>query len=210
MTQTTDRLGAIIVLSGPSGAGKSTVCNILISEDNNLEFSVSCTTREPRDGEVNGINYHFISKDEFKAKIESDEFIEWAEVHGNYYGTLKSEILGKAQQGKDILLDIDIQGARLIKEACKNDVELKKCVEYVFFAPPSFEELEQRLLGRGTESEESAQRRLQNAKGELEAWSEYEHLIVCHNKEQGLANMKGLLYTMRNKTKRINKPDFYA
>lgn len=197
------RAGVILVLSGPSGAGKSTACNVIIEEDDNLDFSVSCTTRQPRDGEVDGVHYNFLTKEEFKIKIENDEFVEWAEVHGNYYGTLISEVLGKAKEGKDVLLDIDVQGMRLMKVACGRDPELADCVEYVFAAPPTFDELEARLRGRGTETEESLNRRLTNAKGELEAWREYDHVLLLDTPEQGREDLKALITTLRNKTKRI-------
>lgn len=204
------RSGVILVLSGPSGAGKSTACNVIIEEDCNLAFSVSCTTRQPREGELDGVHYNFISKEVFLEKVDNDEFVEWAEVHGNYYGTLISEVLGKAKQGKDVLLDIDVQGARLMRKACEVDAELANCVEYVFAAPPSFEELERRLRGRGTETDESLQRRLTNAKGELEAWAEYDHLLLLDTPEQGQNDLRALLTTLRNKSKRITESPFHG
>jgi len=197
------RSGVILVLSGPSGAGKSTACNVIIEQDENLGFSVSCTTRQPREGEVDGVHYNFLTKEAFKQKIDNNEFVEWAEVHGNYYGTLISEVLGKAKEGKDVLLDIDVQGMRLMKEACEKDPELANCVEYVFAAPPTFEELEARLRGRGTETEDSLNRRLSNARGELEAWREYDHVLVLDTPEQGRDDLKALIVTLRNKSKRI-------
>ena len=204
------RNGIILVLSGPSGAGKSTACNVIIEEDDNLDFSVSCTTRNPREGELDGVHYNFISKELFKEKIDNNEFVEWAEVHGNYYGTLISEVLGKAKQGKDVLLDIDVQGARLMKKACELDTELDNCVEYVFAAPPSFEELESRLRGRGTETEESLKRRLSNATGELEAWREYDHILLLDTPEQGQDDLRSLISTLRGKSKRIKECPFYV
>ena len=204
------RNGVILVLSGPSGAGKSTACNVVIETDGNLDFSVSCTTRKPREGEVDGVHYHFLTKKEFKNKIALDEFVEWAEVHGNYYGTLISEVLGKAKLGKDVLLDIDVQGARLMRKACENDLELANCVEYIFAAPPSFEELQRRLRGRGTEDADALQRRLSNAKGELEAWNEYDHLLVLDTPVQGQNDLRSLLVALRNKTKRVLESPFYG
>lgn len=205
-----ERIGSVIILSGPSGAGKSTVCNQIIAKDNALSFSVSCTTRKPREGEINGVNYHFLAVDDFKAKIEADDFLEWAEVHGNYYGTQKSEVLGKAQQGYDVLLDIDVQGARLIREHCANDAELTACAEFVFVAPPSFEELESRLRGRGTEDEATIQKRLGNAKGEMEAWKEYDYLLIFSTPDESVNQLKSLLTTLRNKTSRLKEPGFNA
>ena len=170
--------GCAIVMSGPSGAGKSTVCHILLKDDANLAFSVSCTTRMPREGERNGVDYHFLSREEFEQRIAAGDLLEYAEVHGNYYGTLKSAVLDQVAEGKTVLIDIDVQGQRLIREASKTDAELAKAAVYVFFAPPSYDELEKRLTGRGTEDEASLAKRLGNAKAELEAWREYDLSLI--------------------------------
>ena len=197
-----NRLGMILVVSGPSGAGKSTICKRVI-EDNNLHFSVSCTTRKPRHGEVHGEDYYFISEDEFKTKIENSEFIEYANVHGNYNGTLRSEVMQIVANGKNVLLDIDVQGALAIKKAAIKDSSLEKCLEFIFIAPPSFAELERRLRGRDTDSEEAIQRRLKNAKWELSNFLEYEYLVVNEDLETAIKVMNSVVTALTKKTKRI-------
>ena len=139
------RYGMTLILSGPSGSGKSSIYKKAFEEISGFAFSVSCTTRQPRPGEVNGVDYHFISKEEFEEKIRQNAFVEYAQVHGNYYGTLKSELYERMQQGIDVLLDIDVQGAMQIRKACETDPELRKSCEFVFLSPPSSEELERRL-----------------------------------------------------------------
>ena len=196
------RLGVVLVVSGPSGAGKSTICKKVI-RDNNLYFSISCTTRKPRTGEVHGIDYYFISEGEFKEKIKRNEFIEYADVHGNYYGTLRSEVVEAAVSGKNVLLDIDVQGALRIKKTAVNDDLLKKCVEYIFIAPPNFNELEKRLRGRGTETEEVIQKRLNNAKQELTYCLEYEYLVINEEVEDAVKEMNSILVALTKKTLRI-------
>jgi guanylate kinase len=204
------RLGMILVLSGASGTGKSTVCNRAMEKLGDIHFSISCTTREPRPGETDGISYYFIDKDDFKKRIENHEFIEYAEVHGNYYGTLKSEVLEKAMGGNDVVLDIDIQGALQIIEYLEHDDFLDNCCEFVFFGPPSYQELEKRLRGRGTETEEIITTRLNNAKKELEAWNKYDFLIINDDVEEAIDDFISLITTLRMKTKRLKDPGFYA
>jgi guanylate kinase len=196
------RLGVILVVSGPSGAGKSTICKQVL-ENNNLHFSVSCTTRKPRIGEVHGVDYYFTSEDIFKEKIKNNEFIEYANVHGNYYGTLRDEVIQEISSGKNVLLDIDIQGALKIKKSAVQDSLLKKCVEYVFIAPPSFHELGKRLRGRGTETEELVERRLNNASKELKHCLEYEYLVVNEDITKAVADMNSILIALTKKTQRM-------
>ena len=200
-------LGRAIVMSGPSGAGKSTVCNILLERDSKLKFSVSCTTRAPREGEVNGVHYHFLSKEEFESRIEQGDLLEYAEVHGNYYGTLKSAVLDQTQQGFDVLIDIDVQGMRLIRRACKQDKDLDRACMFVFFAPPSYDELVKRLTGRGTESEESLNKRLANAKGEMAAWCEYDFLVMNHNPEQAAKDLDCVIQADKMRTSEMVMPE---
>ena len=196
------RLGVLLVVSGPSGAGKSTICKKVI-KDNNLYFSVSCTTRKPRTGEVHGKDYYFIDKDKFKEKIKNNEFIEYANVHGNYYGTLRDKVIQVVVSGKNVLLDIDVQGALRIKKTAAQDSLLRKCVEYVFIAPPNFYELEKRLRGRGTEAEDVIQKRLSNAGRELTYCLEYEYLVVNEEVERAIKDMNSILVALTKKTQRI-------
>ena len=198
------QLGAILVVSGPSGAGKSTICKELL-KNKNLHFSISCTTRKPRPGEINGKDYFFITVDEFEKRIENNEFIEYADVHGNYYGTLKKEVIQLVEKGCNVLLDVDVQGAMKIKKTALNDEFLKKCTEYIFIAPPSFNELEKRLRGRGTELEDVVLKRLTNAKKELELCMEYDYLVVNKVAENAVDEMNSILVSLNKKTKRIIK-----
>ncbi|MBT3374211.1 MAG: guanylate kinase [Lentisphaerae bacterium] len=172
-----DRYGSLIVVSGPSGAGKSTVCRALREVFPPLHFSVSCTTRAPRAGEVDGEDYHFVSPEEFLRQRDAGEFLEWAEVHANWYGTLREEVEERVFGGTDVLLDIDVQGARQVRESLLN-TDLGTLTTFVFFGPPSLPELEKRLRGRGTETEEAIIRRLTNAREEMVAWAEYDFLVV--------------------------------
>jgi len=195
------KLGVMLVVSGPSGAGKSTICKKVI-KDNNLYFSISCTTRSPRPGEKDGVDYYFISKNEFTHKIKTNDFIEYATVHGNYYGTIKSKIIDLLSAGKSVILDIDVQGALKIKESIINDPLLNKCAEFLFIAPPSYSELERRLRGRGTETEGNIQKRLNNAKNELAYCFQYEYLLVNDEVESAINEMNAIFVSLTKKSKR--------
>ena len=194
------RLGTAIILSGPSGVGKSTVCSFLFKKYTDLKFSVSCTTRAPRPGEVDGVAYHFLTVDDFKRRIDAGDFLEWAEVHGNYYGTLKQEVLPRILNGQDIILDIDVQGMRLVRQPAQSDPRLAASFIPVFLAPPSLAALEQRLRGRGTETEESIRKRLGNAAKELAAWREYDSIVVNDVAEQAADRLDAILTAAHART----------
>ena len=147
------RTGMILILSGPSGSGKSSIYKTAIGDLGGIEFSVSCTTRQPRPGEIDGRDYYFISHEKFNALVAEHAFAEHAEVHGNCYGTLKTELLGRIRRGIDVLLDIDVQGAAQLRALCSDSSEFCEACEFIFIMPPSFEELERRLRARGTETE---------------------------------------------------------
>lgn len=172
------KLGSIIVLSGPSGVGKSTIIKKVREKMPDLRFSVSCTTRPMRQGEVADVDYHFLSKEEFIRRRENGDFIESADVFANCYGTLKSEVMSIAEKGENVVLDIDVQGALQIMDKAKNDPMLAKEVEFIFIVPPSMEELERRLRSRATDSEEQISLRLGKAAHELSFYRKYEWLIV--------------------------------
>lgn len=163
--------GRIFVVSAPSGTGKTTVLKRLLERRPELVYSVSATTRAPRPGEVHGKDYFFLSPEEFHKKVDEDGFAEWAEVHGNLYGTPETFLETQISRGKDVLLAIDTQGAFQLKKRHPEAV-------LIFLAPPSFEELERRLRARQTESEDVAQRRLEVAKKELELKHRYDHIVV--------------------------------
>ncbi|MCI6097298.1 MAG: guanylate kinase, partial [Selenomonadaceae bacterium] len=154
------RKGLLILISGPSGTGKGTVCDLLRKNHPEISYSISATTRQPRPGEQDGVNYYFYDKEKFRQMIDAGELLEWAEVYGNYYGTPKQKVLDRLNAGEDILLEIDTQGALNVMKAVPEGL-------FIFLLPPSLEELANRLKGRGTETEESLQRRLGAAVDEI-------------------------------------------
>ena len=180
------RKGFLIVVSGPSGAGKGTVCSAFLKEHEDVAYSVSATTREPRAGEKEGVNYYFLSRGEFESMIENGELLEWAEVYGNYYGTPLKKIEEKLSKGQDILLEIDTQGALNVQKKFPDGV-------YVFILPPSIEELAKRLRGRGTDSEEAVERRLAAAAGEIAVAREYTYTIVNDTVEHSVQTLAAIV-----------------
>ncbi len=204
------RLGIALIVSGPSGAGKSTVCQALRKIKGDLHFSVSCTTREPRPGEKDGIEYYFIGNDEFKRRIENDEFIEHADVHGHLYGTLRKEVIDFVKKGRDVLLDIDVQGAMQIRSKTENDEVLRSSTEFVFIGPPNFTELERRLRSRATETEDAIRTRLENARKELDCWDKYDYLLINKDIDKTVEDLKCLLDILHKSTKRLEDSGFYV
>ena len=177
--------GKMVVISGPSGAGKSTVCRKIL-EDPRVQFSVSATTRPKREGEVDGRDYFFLTRDEFRERIERGDFIEYADVFGNLYGTLRKPMQEALKQGRHYLLEIDVQGALQIKDQGLPGL-------YIFIAPPSFDELRRRLVGRATESPEVVERRLQKAEEEYRERVNYDHVVVNDDLETCLAEVRALV-----------------
>jgi guanylate kinase len=165
------RKGMLLVVSGPSGAGKGTLVQKLLDKDPSFAFSVSVTTRGRRENEIEDVHYHFISEAEYDKLLSEDAFLEHASVHGHRYGTLKSEVYERMEKGQNVLLDIDPQGARAVME------KEKDCVS-VFILPPTYRDLKVRLHTRNTEGEEEIQRRLNNARGEIEQMNRYRYLVV--------------------------------
>mgnify|MGYP000421898678 FL=1 len=173
--------GKLIIVSGPSGSGKSTVTKI-VKDKLNIPLSISATTRNPRDGEIDGKDYFFLSEEEFKNKIANDEFYEYAEVHGNYYGTLKKTVEDNLNRGLNVILEIDVQGALIAKEKKKDAI-------LVFFRTKDMEVLEKRLRDRKTDSEEIIQTRLKNAETELKYENKYNYTIVNENLENSIQEL---------------------
>lgn len=201
--------GTAIILSGPSGVGKSTLVAAVRKAMPELEFSVSCTTRPPRTGEVDHVHYHFISDEEFVRHVDAGDFLEYAGVFARRYGTLKSEVLDRVARGVDVLLDIDVQGAMQIRQATERDPELKAVCEFVFIGPPSVEVLETRLRGRATDSEEQIRLRLDGARRELSHWRKYDYLVINDRVETAAAELEGLFRSFRLKTARRHE-DLFA
>jgi len=196
------RYGTALIVSGPSGVGKGTICGEINTHFPNLQFSVSCTTRSPRPGEIEGKHYYFIDKTVFEEKIAAGEFIEYAEVFGNYYGTLRSEVVNHIKNGRDVLLDIDIQGAMQIKKHATNNQLLKRCCEFIFIVPPNLQELEQRLRGRNTETEAVIQQRLAKSEHELSFWPKYDYIIINDTVEAAVARMQHIINALHCSTSR--------
>lgn len=179
----------IFVITGPSGCGKSTLSHRVLKEVEDLEFSVSYTTRNRRNSECEGKDYYFVSKEEFGEMIKEDKLVEWALVHGHYYGTSKREIEKKGAN-KDLLLDIDVQGARQVKE------KFKKAV-FIFILPPLYEELEARLRKRGDESSESITRRLETAKKEIRHYTEFDYIVINNKVEKAVRELVAIILSTR-------------
>lgn len=186
-----------MVVSGPSGSGKTTLCRKL-SDQGEAIYSVSCTTRAPRPGEVDGRDYFFLGEEDFVARIGRNEFFEHANVHGRRYGTLKSYVTDNLKRGVDVVMDIDVQGAEQVR-ACDDPI-VKRCLVDVFILPPTVEELENRLSGRGTESREALDLRLRNAIAEMECWPAYRYALVSGSREEDMARFRAILVAERMKT----------
>ncbi len=171
----------LVVVSAPSGGGKTTLCERLLAEFHQMVYSVSCTTRAPRDGEIDGTDYYFISEEEFERRVQNDEFVEHAMVHGHRYGTLRRFIERGFASGRDVLMDIDVQGAAQIRNKLATLPEgdaLRRGFVDAFIAPPSIEVLRKRLHLRGKDADAVIERRLQQAENEMKRWREYKYLIV--------------------------------
>ena len=193
MTET--RKGMLIVISGPSGTGKGTLCEKLMREDASLAFSVSATTRAPRDNEIEGVHYFFIDDKKYDALLKQDAFLEHATVHAHRYGTLKSQVEKMIEEGKNVVLDIDPQGAREVM-ARKPD-----CVS-IFILPPSYEALRVRLHTRNTDDPEEIARRLGNARGEIEQMGRYQYVVVNDDLELAYSQMAAIIAAEKQRTTR--------
>ena len=198
------RRGLLCVVSGPSGSGKTTLCRRYSEEDNQAVYAISATTREPRDGEKDGVDYFFLTRDEFESRNARGEFLEYAEVHGNYYGTIKSEVLNHIEAGRDVLMDIDVQGAALVRS--QKDPSIQKALVDIFILLPSDEELLNRLNFRGTETQEQIELRLKNAHEEMRHWQLYRYTIISANKATDFSTFSSILAGERCRSNRLT-PD---
>ena len=180
----------LIVISAPSGGGKTTLCQSLLEARPGVTRAITCTTRAPRAGEQDGVDYHFLRLDDFEQRVSAGEFLEHATVHGNRYGTLKSEVLGRLAAGQDVLLNIDVQGAESVRARAATDPVLRAALVNVFLTPGSMSELERRLRNRATDSEEIIQRRLAAARTELAQWDRFDYLILSQTPQDDLRRLQ--------------------
>ena len=180
------RKGMLLVISGPSGTGKGTLIERLMKEDTTLVFSVSATTRAPRPGEIDGVHYHFVTNEQYDELVAANAFVEYATVHGNRYGTLRSEVYERLERGENVVLDIDVQGALNVIATEKEKVS-------IFILPPSMRELRDRLTGRGTETAEAVERRLHNAVWEISQKDKYEYKVINDDLESCLRTLQAII-----------------
>lgn len=191
-----NRRGLLFILSSPSGAGKTTISHMLLGADDAIELSVSATTRKPREGEIDGVDYHFVSDAKFEVMVAEDDFYEWAEVFGHRYGTPKGYIRRGLKEGRDFLFDIDWQGTQQLKQKDEQDVVT------VFILPPSLEALRQRLEGRGTDSEDVIDRRMDRARAEISHWAEYDYVVINDDVDACFVKVREILHAERMKRTR--------
>lgn len=200
--------GLLIVISAPSGGGKTTLCEQLLEHQPNTVRAVTCTTREPREGEKDGVDYYFLDAGTFLKRVQAGNFLEHATVYGNSYGTLKSEVLGKLRQGKDVLLSIDVQGAATIRERAEEDPELKRALLTIFLAPPSIEVLEKRLMKRGKDSKPVIQKRLAVARQEIAQWKNFDYTMISSSIPDDLKRMQAIITAEHLRTSRAHLPEY--
>jgi guanylate kinase len=194
------RYGILFVISAPSGAGKTTICDAL-RQTPDFVYSVSCTTRTPRAGEIEGEDYQFLSEADFETRIGNGDFLEYARVHEHYYGTLRQPVMSNLKRGVDVLIDIDTQGAAAIRNC--GDEFIRRALSDVFIMPPNLEELRRRLTKRGTETMEQIELRLLNAAREMELWRDYRYTIISQSMEEDLQKFRHIIGAERYLSSRL-------
>ena len=198
----------LILISAPSGGGKTTLCEMLLAARPDMTRAVTCTTREPRKGEVDGVDYYFLEAGNFLRRLQAGNFLEHATVYGNSYGLLKSELLGKLREGKDVLLNVDVQGAATIREKALEEQELSRALVTVFLTPPSVEELELRLKKRGADEAAVIKKRLGVARQEVAQWKNFDYLLISTSKPEDLRRMLAIVETEKMRIARSQAPEF--
>ncbi len=195
------RRGLLCVVSGPSGSGKTTLCRRFSKTDPEAVYAISATTRAPREGEADGVDYYFLPREEFESRATRGEFLEFAEVHGNLYGTLKSEVISHIEAGRDVLMDLDVQGAENIRN--RDDSQIEEAFVDIFIHLPNDDELLRRLGGRGTETEEQTRLRLANAHEEIRHWTKYRYTVVSRDKETDFKTFSSIIAGERCRSSRL-------
>lgn len=198
----------LILISAPSGGGKTTLCQQLLAACPGMTRAVTCTTRPPRQGELDGVDYYFLDADSFLKRVHAGNFLEHATVYGHSYGTLKAEVLGKLRQGRDVLLNVDVQGAGSIREKAKTDAELKRALVSVFLTPPSLAVLEERLRKRGTDSPAVVQKRLGVARQEIAQWKHFDYLLISASVSDDLRRALAIVEAEKMRSSRMAPPEY--
>ncbi len=196
-------IALLLVLAGPAGSGKTTLCDRLVGENEQVERVVTCTTRPPRSGEVDGEDYFFLSDDEFDRNIEEGAFLEWAKVHANRYGTLRSVIEDKLGKTIDLVMNIDVQGVASVQEAAGHHPSIGNRLVTVFIMPESFDVLKDRLRGRGQDDEEEIARRIRSAETEVEAWRSFDYVIRSSSKDADFEALQSIWRAEKRRSSRL-------
>jgi guanylate kinase len=198
----------LILISAPSGGGKTTLCEKLLEACPQMARAVTCTTREPRAGEREGVDYYFLEAENFLKRLQAGNFLEHATVYGNSYGLLRSELLGKLREGKDVLLNVDVQGAATLRTAAEEVPELKRALVSVFLTPASVEILEERLKKRGADAPNVIQKRLGVSRQEIAQWKNFDYLLVSTSKQEDLRRMLAIVEAEKMRVARSDAPEF--
>ena len=198
----------LVLISAPSGGGKTTLCNALLEARPDMTRAITCTTRDPRPGEKDGVDYHFLDAGSFLKRVQAGNFLEHATVYGHSYGTLKSEVLEKLRLGKDVLLVVDVQGAAAIRASADEDPELKRALVCVFLTPPSVDVLQQRLTKRGTDTAAVIQKRLSVARQEIAQWKNFDYLLISGTVREDLHRMMSVIEAEKMRPTRAQPPEF--
>jgi guanylate kinase len=198
----------LILISAPSGGGKTTLCQQLLKSRPDMTRAITCTTREPRPGEQDGVDYHFFDATEFLKRLHAGNFLEHATVYGNSYGILKSELLGKLRESRDVLLNVDVQGAATIREQAESEPELKRALVTVFLTTPTMKVLEERLQRRGADAIAVIQKRLAVSRQEIAQWKNFDYLLISGTKQEDLRRILAIVEAEKMRSSRSQPPEF--
>ena len=196
----------LILISAPSGGGKTTLCRQLLRARRHMVRAITCTTRAPRPGERNGVDYYFLKAQDFLRRVQAGNFLEHATVYGNSYGLLKSELLGKLRAGKDVLLNVDVQGAATIREKAQEEPELKNALVTIFLTPGSLKEIERRLKSRAADAPDVIRKRVAAARQEIVQWKNFDYLLISSSKEEDLRLALAIIEAEKMRVQRAQPP----